>query len=72
MQKVHSYNMVSTHLVTFVAAVGPPAALERTLGKLQSSVPPFTCLGVFNVAIHGQSDNRDPQVLLGSSIIISS
>lgn len=32
----------------------------------------FTCPGVFDVAIHRQSDNGDPQVLLGSSIIFSS
>lgn len=72
MQKVHSYNMSFHSSCDLCAAVNPPAALEQTLGKLQSSVPPFTCLGVFNVAIHGQSDNRDPQVFLGSSIIICS
>lgn len=32
----------------------------------------FTCPGVFDVAIHRQSDHGDPQVLPGSSIIISS
>lgn len=32
---------------------------------------PFTCLSVFNVAKHRQSGNCDPQVFLGSGIIIS-
>lgn len=53
--------------MTDVILLGAQSSQEEE-GRAQQ----FTCPGVLDVAIHRQSDHGDPQVLLGSSIIVSS
>lgn len=43
----------------------------QTSQEKEGRAKQFTCPGVLDVAIDRQSDHSDPQVLLGSSIIIS-